>query len=104
LHEIGISPLKIQMALQLRDIDLAMVEIGSICRPGELVCFADSSAELINFMQRGDGRIYSLEEYIDGRGFFRVAIFTQTQEEIQNLEIFGDVIDIDSPHDPLKTD
>jgi hypothetical protein len=104
LHDVEAARINIQITLSARGMELDIVQIRNICRSGEPSGFADSFSELINFMDRGGGRVYSLEEDSGVSELLHIGAFTQTTEKLDNLALFGDVIIIDGTHGPLKTD
>jgi hypothetical protein len=102
LHRIGVSPLKIRLALEARGVQVSSGQIQNICKPGCLQAFTDSSAELINFVVSNGGSFCTYDERIREE-YARVAVFTQMPEERNILSELGDVIEIDGTHAPLKT-
>jgi hypothetical protein len=56
-HSIGMSSLKIQLALDARGISLSSAQIHNISRPAQVSAFGDSSAELINYVTNSGGRV-----------------------------------------------
>jgi hypothetical protein len=102
LRRIGVSPLKIQLALQVRSVDLSCGQIHNLRRPACLAAFTDSSAELISWVRDHGGACYSYDERIHD-DVARVAVFTQMPDERQVVHEFGDVLEIDGTHAPLKT-
>jgi hypothetical protein len=102
LRRIGVSPLKIQLALQARGVHLSCGQIHNLCGPGCFAAFTDSSAELISWVVDYGGACYSYDERIHD-DVARVAVFTQMPDKRQVVHEFGDVLEIDGTHAPLKT-
>jgi hypothetical protein len=102
LRCIGVPPLKIQLALQARGVHLSCGQIHNLCRPGCLAAFTYSSSELISWVVDHGGACYSYDERIQD-DVIRVAIFTQLPDERQVIHEFGDILEIDGTHAPLKT-
>jgi hypothetical protein len=101
LHRIGVSPLKIRLALDTRGISLSSGQIHTICRPSQVSAFGGSSAELINFVTNS-GRRVAIDEECLHQERVCAAVFTQMPEENAFLGQFGDVIEIDGADAPLK--
>jgi hypothetical protein len=102
LHRIGVSPLKIELALHARGVRLSYGHIHKSCRPGHLKAFEESSAEFMNMLRHAGGQVAEYQEgFHDTR--VRVAILTQMPEENACVSELGDVIELDGTHGPLKT-
>jgi hypothetical protein len=102
LHRIGVPPLKIQLALEARGVLLSSPQIQNMCKPGHLKAFTDSSEGLIGWVINNGGSVVTYQEQIHHETA-RVAVFTQMPDELLNLQQWGDVIEIDGTHAPMKT-
>jgi hypothetical protein len=88
--------------LKARGVRLSNTQIHHICKPGHLEAFRDSSSALMSLMRGVHGNVAEYEElFYQSR--VRVAVFMQMPEENAILAEFGDVVEIDGTHGPLKT-
>jgi hypothetical protein len=88
--------------LEARGVRLPSAQIHSICKPGHLEGFGDSSAALMSLMRNVHGNLAKHKESFH-QSRVRVAVFTQTPEENAILAEFSDVVEIDGTHGPLTT-
>jgi hypothetical protein len=102
LHRIGVPPLKIQMVLEARGVRVSSAQIHHICKPSHLEAFGDSSAALVSLIRDVHGNLAEYEESFH-QSRVQVTVFTQIPENNAILAEFGDVVEIDGTHGPLKT-
>jgi hypothetical protein len=77
-----VPPLKIQFALEARDVLLSIPQIKNMCKPIHLQAFVNLSVRLITWVMCNGGRIFTYEERIHDETV-RVAGFTQMLDRLR---------------------
>lgn len=102
LHLAGVKPMQIKAYMEECHQYLSTLQIQYVTREDELRSFEVESQGLIDYMHGQMNSIVRVfEREVEGR-VRRFAVLTFTQEELNNLRFFGDVIFIDGTVTQLR--